>query len=203
MSTPTKDGPPSDWERRQAFRLASAVTDIHAARETALLADANVRDLSSRLWRPLHDAIVVSYARPFTQNNVHGSLPKRFATFDDRLRQRLHDDILELRDRQVAHSDGDMRQVVIIPAGVSYFGRIAESTNHAVSDSVFEPDWFAAIAGHCQLLGVDLFAELRSELNRIFDRPDTPRYPFDVLTGLRMPHVGQVPPLQGDLGSIV
>jgi hypothetical protein len=204
MSRRTDSGPPSDWERRQVFRLASAASDILAAHDAAAIGAANVRDQTSRLWGPLHDVAVVSYARPFTQNAA-GPLASRWSKFSDKIRQRLHDDLIHLRNTQIAHADVPERSVTVIPAGVYYFGTEREVTIFTVSSERFDPDWFDAIAEHCQLLGTELYSELNRELDRLFtSRPhENPRYPFDVLTGERQPPVGKVAPLSGNLSPFV
>jgi hypothetical protein len=181
-----KDDERAVAERRQIFKLASAVSDIRAAHQAAQYAAEKVDDMYHALWAPLQDAIVISYVRPFTANKPHGPLPEKWSKFESRLQERIHADLIGLRHRVVAHSDGHVRQVIVVPSGVSYVGgRRSEGVGFAVTSDKLFPDKFAEITDHCQELGSRLYGELRSELERAFTSPETPRYPFDLITGER------------------
>src|SRR5207249_2371933 len=68
------------------------------------------------------DAIVISYARPFTANKPLGSLPAKWGRFDNSQFQEVHDTLLRLRNKFVAHSDPYERSVFIVPPFVPIAG---------------------------------------------------------------------------------
>jgi len=117
----------------ELYQLIVGMSDIRAAQTTAEYAVTVVNDIKSPLWFPLLEAVVVSYARPFTANRPYGPLPKRWANFADPGQQKLHDDLVETRNKAVAHSDAAVRRVMIIPPGAQLMplGEVARTSNFA------------------------------------------------------------------------
>jgi hypothetical protein len=177
--TPTKN------EREQLYQLIVGMSDIGAAQATADYAAKVVRDIQSPLWFPLLEAVVVSYARPFTANRPFGRLHPRWATFDDPRQQELHDDLIEIRNRAVAHSDAAVRRVVVVPPGaqVSPLTRVAKTSNFAITTDRLPPSRFAEIERHCVELGTRMYREVSVAMKR-FD--DSSPFAFDLLTAERV-----------------
>ena len=105
-------------DRGTLYKLVVARSDFIEALFTARYVIANVHDPRDELWFPLQDAIVVSYARPFTGNRPLGSPAPEWSVFGDPKLQSLHDDLIELRHKTIAHSDAAIRRVLIVPPGV-------------------------------------------------------------------------------------
>jgi hypothetical protein len=87
-------------------RLVWAKTDITAARDLAEILLVSFQILHENLaYRAIETGIVVSYARPFGDNDNLGTLPNAFRQFDDAGVQSVHDGILRARDIQEAHNN--------------------------------------------------------------------------------------------------
>jgi hypothetical protein len=110
-------------------RLVFARTDVHTARSAAEHLLENF-DLLHRNWayRAIETGIVVSYSRPFGENEHLGSLPHRFRVFDDSDAQIVHDGILRARDIQEAHNNLRLRGSLV---------RAPFSSDDAVNVSIF------------------------------------------------------------------
>jgi hypothetical protein len=95
------------YKRIKRFKqLVFAKTDVHAAKSAAQHLLDNF-DLLHRDWayRAIETGIIISYSRPFGENQNLGSLPNQFRLFDDRDAQIVHDGILRARDIQEAHNN--------------------------------------------------------------------------------------------------
>src|SRR5258706_5873576 len=75
--------------------------------------------MDSLIQRALLSSAIVAYGRPFKRNDGYPkavryiSLP---ANFFDTTSQELHDKIIELRDRGIAHSDFDRKPTARVPS---------------------------------------------------------------------------------------
>jgi hypothetical protein len=126
MFTVPKKQPPSRAQRKKnLYRLLVARSDIGAAHAACELFLKTVTDLSDDLYYPLFTAIVVCYARPFTNNKPFGPLPDKWGKFIDPNQQKLHDSLIKTRHELVAHSDLSVRKAMIVPPGV-LIGRLKE-----------------------------------------------------------------------------
>ncbi|PYI92198.1 MAG: hypothetical protein DME97_10695 [Verrucomicrobia bacterium] len=94
-------------KKMKAFkRLVWAKADIAAARDLTEILLTNLKILHENLaYRAIETGIVVSYARPFGENDNLGTLPNEFRQFDDAGAQIAHDGILRARDIQEAHNN--------------------------------------------------------------------------------------------------
>ena len=105
-------------------KLVLAHSDIHSAYETCELflekvaagerSENTVKvGLNNPLYLPLLEAIIISYARPFTDNDGLGVLPKQWSSFEDKNLAEAHRFILQYRNELVAHSDHTIRKIQI------------------------------------------------------------------------------------------
>jgi hypothetical protein len=101
--------PASQFSSRQikAFRrLLWAMADIGAARQATDLLIRNFNAFHEGFTaRALETGTIVSYARPFGENDGLGSLPQEFRMFDKAELQTYHDRILRSRDVLAAHNN--------------------------------------------------------------------------------------------------
>src|SRR5438552_10717091 len=65
-------------------------------------------------------AAIVCYARPFVGSRSAGRIGKQWENFDDAGQRTLHQRVLRLRDKVVAHSDEDMNHVRIIDKNLKW-----------------------------------------------------------------------------------
>ena len=125
FTIPKKQPPSRAQKKKNLYKLLVARSDIDAAHTACELFLKTVTDLSDDLYYPLFTAIVVCYARPFTNNKPFGSLPEKWGRFIDPNQQKLHDSLIKTRRELVAHSDLSVRKAMIVPPGV-LIGRLNE-----------------------------------------------------------------------------
>ncbi len=170
--------------RRALYRLAVARNDVRGAQEIAILGEEHSSE-ANELWIPLQDALVVGYGRPFTSNKPYGPLANRWSKFDDPGRQELHNEIIQLRNELVAHSDATQRRVVIFPpqAQPPVPGRNPSSrATLAVTHERRGPAFFSSARELCDDLLTRMHAAVENELQAFFGGIDAVN-PFDLLSG--------------------
>jgi hypothetical protein len=157
-------------KKKELYQLAIARSDITEAMTTCDLMIQHVKDMGDKLYQPLFHAIVVSYARPFTKNQPHGRLPTEWSKFSDPYFQEAHDKIIKARHQYIAHSDEEIRKVLIFPPGA----RIGE-TDYKVGDISltvrtlgFPLSWFPPIRDLCLDLGGRLDKRVNSLLAELY-----------------------------------
>jgi hypothetical protein len=130
----------------------------------------HVKDMGDKLYQPLFHAIVVSYARPFTGNRPHGRLHAEWSTFSDPYFQEAHDKIIKARHQYIAHSDEEIRKVLIFPPGarIGETGYRAGDLSLTVRTLGFPLEWFPPIRDLCRDLGGRLNARVDSLLAELY-----------------------------------
>ena len=108
---------------KELYTLAVARTDMRAALAACemllLLPD---EEWGADPYWALHQAVVVAYGRPFSDNKPQGKLPARYSRFDDSRGRELHKMLIEERNTAVAHSDLEHKQVLIYAPGTLHPG---------------------------------------------------------------------------------
>lgn len=105
---------------------AASKSDFRAAKKTAELLINHIRENntpesmahSDPMYCALHCALVVYYAKPFGKNMPNIQL--KSDTIKKHLspsQRQLHDDLIDIRNKSVAHSDHDKRHTTIYPPG--------------------------------------------------------------------------------------
>lgn len=117
FTLPSRQSPARSRQKMELYKLLVARSDIDAARASADLFLKTVRDISNELYYPLFTATVICYARPFTNNEPYGALPKKWAKFSNVKFQDTHDSLMKARNEIVAHSDMSVRKAMIVPSG--------------------------------------------------------------------------------------
>jgi len=88
-------------------RIAMSFTDIQYSIKYL---DKTIKETDKLILRALHEAIIISYTRPFSayDKRYHKikSLNKKFIHTFNSTEKELHDNILKLRNSIIAHSDG-------------------------------------------------------------------------------------------------
>jgi hypothetical protein len=118
--------------RKKLFqKLVLAQSDIHSAYKTCELFLEKVAagqdskntvkvGLDNPLYLPLLEAIIISYPRPFTDNDGLGVLSKQWSTFEDEQLDEAHKFILNYRNELVAHSDHTVRKIQIFSPDANF-----------------------------------------------------------------------------------
>jgi hypothetical protein len=157
-------------KKKELYQLAIARSDITEAMTTCDLIIQHVRDMGDKLYLPLFHAIVVSYARPFTQNRPHGRLSAEWATFSDPHFQEAHDKLIKARNQYIAHSDEEIRKVLILPSGapIGETGLRAGDISLTVRTLGFSLSWFPSIHDLCLDLGSRMETRVNSLLAELY-----------------------------------
>lgn len=167
--------------RRSLYRLAVARSDIRAAQEIAAYAEKHVPEINE-LWIPLQDALVAAYARPFTSNKPYGPLANQWTKFSDPKQQQLHNQLLQLRNELVAHTDASQRTVVIFPPGLAWGVPSPQPQSRATLAITYKrpsPDYFTSVGRLCDNLLARAARGGRGGPSAAFrrDRPNSPLRP--------------------------
>ena len=105
----------SNGLKKHLMKLAIAHQDMQAALATCDFILSNEQKIKDRLLDSLKTAIIICYARPFTDNEQLGALSSGYAHFDDTKHMQIHQNLLEARKKTYAHSDLSARKVTIHP----------------------------------------------------------------------------------------
>ncbi len=126
-----------------------------------------VAAMGDDLYYPLFVTIVICYARPFARNNEYGSLGKKWERFPNKVLTGMHKQLLDARNRFVAHSDANARQTEIVPAGCAYPGtnRIQGKATCAVGRFAIPLENFPLAKMNCQYL----ISNLNSRIDALLD----------------------------------
>lgn len=127
----TKFSPKRSKQKKLFQKLALAHFDIHSAYQTCELFLEKVAagmqsnktvqvGMENPLYLPLLEAMVISYSRPFTNNDGLGVLPKQWSEFKDKDLKEAHRFILQYRNDLVAHSDHTVRKIQIFSPKVNF-----------------------------------------------------------------------------------
>lgn len=179
--------PPLRSRRKmELYKMLVARSDIDAARTSAELFLKTVRDIGSELYYPLFTAIVICYARPFTNNVPYGALPKKWEKFSDKKLQDVHDSLMKARNEIVAHSDMSIRKVMIVPAGVVIGklenGKEMKSASIGVQTNyyLFREHQIRDVHTLTRDLGHRLNMEIESRVAELYEGMQLPASPFNL-----------------------
>jgi len=116
-------------------------------------------------------------------NTRFGSLGEKWKIFLNSKFQRIHDDLVNYRHKMIAHSDFDIRKVVVYPNGVE----MAEPLKHksigvsvTVSTRAFTLDYIRDIRELCFYIGKRINEEVDGKLKELFGDESVPKMPIDL-----------------------
>lgn len=167
-SIPTKQPPARSQQKRDLYRLLVARSDMNASLRAADLIIKNVKSIKDRNLYPLTTSVIVCYARPFTANKPYGSLPNKWSKFDNSRYQTTHDKLLQARHELFAHSDMNVRKVLIVPPNatlISHGGHEWKSPEIAteVSYTLFGLDFFKIV----RETNIDIGRRMQDEIDKL------------------------------------
>ena len=111
-------------------------------------------------------AIIVLYARPFSQNRGYGPLKGKWRKFNDKELQDIHDTLMNMRDKVIAHSDSDVRKVEVQLTDTPLGKMISQVS--VVSQSL-PMEVFPKVLAACRDLGGRLELEALQEMDHLAD----------------------------------
>lgn len=109
--------------KKQLYKLAIARSDIGTVLQlcrlcTSIKSDRRRNALNKMaLQDALISSIIASYSRPFSDNQPYGPLQKKWSKFDNPLHRNLHEKIIQFRNKKIAHTDYETRQVYLYTSG--------------------------------------------------------------------------------------
>lgn len=175
-------------KKKQLYKLAVALTDIMAAATSCNLFRETVDRINHPLYYPLLVSTVTCYARPFSDNKPLGSLPRQWRQFSDRRLQKTHDDIINARNKIIAHSDLSERKVMIIPpkCELGIHRNLGEEVAFAVSSYYLPLEMFDLVQAVCADLGPRLLQAVEIELTALYGATPLPsvKFPLDFSSGV-------------------
>jgi hypothetical protein len=178
-------------KKREFHKLAVAHSDIRDAHEASvhLLKLLNVpreqrnyphAGMDHPLYRSLVSAIVVSYAKPFTQNEGFGVLKKKWTQFAHPKWNQCHARVLKARHEMFAHSDAAVRVLQIHPPGKQKFldGKETEHVGFSIRGYMFTHAEIETLADLTYDLGGRIFGEVERLLEELYAGLDLPNRNF-------------------------
>lgn len=181
-----KRQPPSRLQRKkELYKLLIARSDITASLNACKMMIEVVDGMGHDLYFPLYSAIVVCYSRPFTNNKPHGSLPEKWYSFENKILDNAHKELLRARHELIAHSDMTVKMAMIVPPGVEV-GRKSKNpivSNHiAVQTSLYayRKLFFEEAYSLCQFQGSRISDEIDILLEELYAGMELPHAPFKI-----------------------
>ncbi len=110
---------PSSARHRALKRLIAGHHDIQEAWYSAKLI-AEEKDIDDGLFYSLNCASVICYARPFVPARGFPSFPNKYGRFESRGQSLLHHDVINFRNKLMAHSDADVVKITLEGRGVLF-----------------------------------------------------------------------------------
>lgn len=183
---PNKQPPERFHLKKNLYRLLIARSDITAALNACNFILDNISTLKDERLYPLTTAVVVCYARPFTENKPHGSLPKKYTKFNKPRHKAIHDQLIQARHEMFAHSDMNVRKAQIVPPNVVFAkdenGKELKSKGVSVQVSYYlwGPNFFQDVSETILDLGSRLHVEIEELKENLYSGMELPNAPFTI-----------------------
>src|SRR5262245_27999939 len=111
---------PNNSKQQSLARLVVAKNDIKDARKVAQLIVDRITSEKDELFEPLACATVIWYARAFASADGYPRISGRYETgFRRPDHKKIHDGLIEHRNRSAAHSDKDYTEVTLVHKGTT------------------------------------------------------------------------------------
>lgn len=154
-------------QRIELCKLMIARDSMTAVAETSGLILALKIDHTHPLYKPLHDAVVSSYGRAFTEIQPLGRLSKIWSRFDNDELEKTHRMLMYYRNKNVGHTDFIKGRVVIYPKGAKLEDNsVAKNVQYSVLYQSFATTELIAI----QKLAGNLAGRLIVEIDRLMTK---------------------------------
>lgn len=184
VGKPEAEGKVADYKRKRLRSLIIAKSDMFGALSATEYFLKEVKDIHHPLYRSFQDVIIVTYCRPFVESRGGVSIGDKHA----KVRGRpdlydMHCKLLKMRNKFVAHSDADIRTVVIVPRGnkFEYQDKRTVDTAYYISNQRLHLDDFNVVYELCRWVGGSIDLECKKLLSWISPPTDTPGGPYELL----------------------
>jgi len=167
---------------KELHKLAVARLDIIEAQAACQYIIDNISDLGDPLYYPHSVTLVICYARPFTRNNVYGALGNKWSEFPNEPVAGMHKQLIDARNTFVAHSDGSVRGLQIIPKGYSVPGTKYKIDGYSCQVKKFyiALENFPLAKANCQYLVSRMNDEIKELLNYVGPQLDLSNGPLEI-----------------------
>lgn len=133
-------------QRVELCKMMIAVDAMESVAEASRLAIQLKADHTHPLYKALHDAIVTSYGRAFTEMRPLGRLHKKWSEFEYDELKRVHTMLMYYRHKNVGHTDVIKGRVIIYPQGAELDEvHVAPRTQYGVLMQSFAPSELTAV----------------------------------------------------------
>jgi hypothetical protein len=167
--------------KRELYQLSVARADIRAAMEACelMLERSEDHDEPRRL---LQTAMIICYARPFTDNKPLGRISNEWLRDLAPEQRGLHEDLLYLRKKAVAHTDLAEIKVFIAPPGTTLPGihQPFERLGTAVRHWALPLGDVEKIRQLCVDVGVTVSLEVETLLQKLYSGRAYPPEAFEL-----------------------
>jgi hypothetical protein len=178
-------------QQKKLIRLISARADLHIAQEAFYILKAiPTPEQYEMLSQHLFASMVVSYGRPFTENYGVGSIKcdyPNFPDYGDPDLNQIHQRLLDIRHKFLAHSSIEGTKVMIIPPGAPNPANnlIRDVFDHTVGKRTFflKIEFIDYLYKGIAALKIKLDEDVRALLNEIYRNGSHPNSAFELTTG--------------------
>ena len=118
------------------YCLLIAERDIQTGLEICENIQKHCSSTEDSLYRQLFFSLVIAYSRPFTGSYGVSRLSKKWSKFTDPELRKAHLELLEFRNKIVAHNDPEIVKVYLIPKGFVYIFDGESITNDQMAYTV-------------------------------------------------------------------
>lgn len=178
---------PRSMRKQALYKIVVAVSDVASALEACRMLRSLPGGMKNYgLYDALSCAMIVCYARPFKRSKPLGKLPDEWGAFSRSELQDAHEDLIDARDRFIAHSDMAVRKVSICGPGTRagqadlFIGRDPGEIGVVISTQRFGPERLEVIEATIFDLGVRLEAAKQHALDELYGGMDLPRGAFEL-----------------------
>ena len=154
-------------KKLELYKLVVARSDISICWRTCELVLERVSGHEDPLFQPLFYAAVISYGRPFEGNKTTGPLSRHWSDYREPRLREMHRRLMETRHGLVAHSDVDVRTMMIHPPGtlLPRASKPTKSVSIELAGYFFPRVMFVDTRDAC----LDLFNRLNERIDVLLD----------------------------------
>lgn len=156
-------------QRVELCKMMIAVDAMEAVAEASRLAMKLSADHTHPLYKALHDTIVSSYGRAFTEMRPLGRLDKKWSDFEHDELKRAHTMLMYYRHKNVSHTDVIKGRVVIYPKGAELGGgHIAPRPQYGVLMQSFAANELIAVQKVAGTVAGRLMVEIGKQMALLY-----------------------------------
>lgn len=172
----------SERLKREFVRLVMASNDISAAREGFLHIVENNYTFDDAITRALLAGAIVSYAKPFIGNSDYGSLQGKIIKFENQEFIKIHQQLINSRNKVIAHNDKDHVKILMFPPGATFQVNnesvILDEMSYAVTYSSITYENIEICLKLCSYIEAGLLERIVKIKDILFDNEKIPSAPF-------------------------